>query len=162
MALDFDPRDVVSLSIVLREKVHTLRPELGFRVTTNPGNDKEHYIALCEKVYEFQGDQIIKFFGYVTYRLKEVRFQSKFVYIPEFSSVEVRKPDFSTFADGKVHVLADKVNTEDPNLVAQAITTAKANPTKYGFGYDLAYEIVKQRIPLIVDKIIQMVDGTLK
>ena len=172
MTTEFDLRDILCLAIAVRAKVHSLRPELEFYPTCNPGNAKpgisvdEHYIALCERVYEYR-DMVStpwpgRFIGYVTYRCNEVRYKSKQLYLPEISSVEVRKADFSTFLDGKVHVSNEKVLKEDPNLVSQATALVTANPSGRGIAFDLAQEVTKRRLPLIVDKIIQMVDGTLK
>ena len=161
----FDLRDPI------RAKVEALRPEAHFYVTCNPGTPKpgepdEHYIALCERVYEFIGDQTTpypgRFVGYVTYRFNEVRRQDKRKYLPQLSSVEVRREDFSRFANGKVHFCPDKVKAGDASLYSLAKANAAANPSGWGSDYDLAKEIGKVQLLKIVYKIVDMIDGKLQ
>lgn len=158
----FDLRDPICLAIAIRAKVEALRPETHFYVTCNPGNQKpgepdEHYIALCERVYEFG-----RFVGYVTYRFNEVRRQDKRKYLPQLSSVEVRRDDFSRFPDGKVHFFPDKVAVEDPSVYSLAKVEATANPSGWGPDYDLADRIGRAQLPKIVQKIVDMIDGKLQ
>lgn len=169
MKTTFDYRDVLSLAVAVRGKVLQIYPNIEFYPTCNPGNPKagaadEHYIAFCERVYDTSPQNpgsIGRFVGYVTYRMNEVKTKSKLTHLPVLSSVEVRKDDFSTFVDGKVHFDPIKVNNDHPAIYSNALIEAQNNPSGKGLPYDMAQCVGKQMIDVIVGKVIQMIDGTL-
>lgn len=170
MKTDFDYRDPLCLAIAVRAGVLRERPDVQFYVTCNPGDTKpggadEHYIALCERVYEYKDPVSTpapgRFVGYVTYRMKEVRFHSKLSYLLEVSSIEVRKADFSKFLNGKVHFAPSKFLGDDSQAYATCMANATANPSGNGIDFDMATQIGKVGIKLVVEKVLGMLDGTL-
>ena len=170
MQSTFDLRDPICVCVAIREKVLEQRPNIHFYVTCNPGNPKpgaadEHYVALCERVYDCSDTAAHpwpgRFVGYITYRMKEVRFRRVEDAIPVLSSVELRGDSFSKFSDGKVHFEVNKVEAEDPQLVQSARAAALANPSANGAEYDIAMSVGAKRLEDAVDRVLRMIDGTL-
>ena len=169
MQAKFDWGDPVCLALLLRQAVTAKNPNVEFYATCNPGNPKtgaadEHYIALCERVYEkdpANPNGIGRFVGYVTYRFNEVKYHSKLNTLPELSSIEVRKDDFSRFTDGKVHFCPRKVQAVEPAVFAAASTKATDPTTGAVSGAGLQAEIRREQIQKVAGKVIQMIAGTL-
>ena len=109
-------QDPLHLAVMVQGRLSVDRPDALVVITSNPGEDDKHYIALVQRVYSNKND-LNSFVGYITYRYREVRFRKKESYLPAFSSIEIRDADFNEYNPPvKIHFDPKKVQAEDSNL----------------------------------------------
>lgn len=119
-------QDPLHLAVMVQGRLSVDRPDALVVITSNPGEDDKHYIALVQRVYSDKND-LSSFVGYITYRYREVRFRKKEAYLPAFSSIEIRDADFNEYNPPvKIHFDPKKVKAEDSNLYQKANLAAVA------------------------------------
>lgn len=153
-------QDPLHLAVMVQGRLSVDRPHALVVITSNPGEDDKHYIALVQRVYSDKND-LNSFVGYITYRYREVRFRKKESYLPAFSSVEIRDADFNEYNPPvKIHFDPKKVKAEDTNLYQKANLAAVAAALPGG-GVDdnlLRDEIGKGAFEKVYAKILDLID----
>jgi hypothetical protein len=153
-------QDPLHLAVMVQGRLSVDRPHALTVVTSNPGEDDKHYIALVQRVYSNKND-LSSFVGYITYRYREVRFRKKESYLPAFSSIEIRDADFNEYNPPvKIHFDPKKVQAEDGNLYQKANLTAVAAALPGG-GVDddlLRNEIGKGAFEKVYAKVLDLID----
>lgn len=153
-------QDPLHLAVMVQGRLSVDRPHALVVVTSNPGEDDKHYIALVQRVYSNKND-LSSFVGYITYRYREVRFRKKESYLPAFSSIEIRDADFNEYNPPvKIHFDPKKVQAEDSNLYQKANLTAVAVALPGG-GVDdnlLRNEIGKGAFDKVYAKVLDLID----
>ena len=159
-------RNVLHLGVLIQSQLKADRPDYWLEVTSNPGEESEHYIGLVQRIYKMKSltlkdgtpvKVIDKFVGYITYRFNEVRRSRKITSFPVFSSIEVRDEDFNPLATPiKVHFDKKKVLKEDPAYVAPA----DADAAQQGLGpRDALQAFWKGRLELAYAAILNYIDN---
>lgn len=153
-------QDPLHLAVMVQGRLSVDRPHALVVITSNPGEDDKHYIALVQRVYSNKND-LSSFVGYITYRYREVRFRKKESYLPAFSSIEIRDADFNEYNPPvKIHFDPKKVQAEDGNLYQKANLTAVAAALPGG-GVDdnlLRNEIGKGAFDKVYAKVLDLID----
>lgn len=121
------PQNITHLSVMFQGEFAQSHPNIRFEPTLVPSGEK--YVALTERVFEVdpKTKRILNFYGYVEYRICEVRYKSRMQYLPVFSSIEVRGYQHEHYIGGKIHFAPHKVQNDDPTLYAEAQRDANAS-----------------------------------
>lgn len=112
-----DFQDPICLALIIKNNLLTDRPKALLTLTSNPGREDDHYIALVLRVYRDK-DNLTDFAGYITFRYNEVRWRPKTSACPKFSSIELRNPSFDCYVPAmKFHFLPKKVDPKSLSYV---------------------------------------------
>lgn len=148
------------LAVMVQGRLSVDRPDALVVVTSNPGEDDKHYIALVQRVYS-KKDDLNSFKGYVTYRFCEVKYKQKRSFLPELSSMELRNADFDEYNPPvKIHFHPRKVGSEDPQLYLEAgASTAGSGLQGAEANEFFAEELGKGAFEKAYAKILNLIDG---
>lgn len=148
------------LAVIVQGRLAVDRPNALVVVTSNPGEDDKHYIALIQRVYADKNN-LQTFVGYITYRLCEVRFWRKRAFLPELSSMELRNADFNEYNPPvKVHFHRKKVELEDPQLYLEAGASTAGSGLQDKEAYEFfGEELGKGAFEKAYSKILDLIDG---
>ena len=139
-----NPQNITHLSVMFQGEFAKKYPNVRFEPTLTPKG--EDYVSLTERVFEIDphSKRILNFYGYVEYRICEVRRKSRMQFLPVFSSIEVRGYGHEQYVGGKVHFAPHKVMNDDPALYADAEHEAHvdcgADPT-LDIDEEIAYQV---------------------
>lgn len=148
------------LAVMVQGRLAVDRPNALVVVTSNPGEDDKHYIAIIQRVYADK-DNLKTFVGYITYRFCEVKYKQKRTFLPELSSMELRDEDFNEYNPPvKIHFHPRKVGSEDPQLYLEAgASTAGSGLTGKEANEFFAEEVGKGAFEKAYAKILDLIDG---
>lgn len=128
-----DFQNPICLALIIENNLSMDRPQALLDLTSNPGKEDDHYIALTLRVYRDK-DNLTDFAGYITFRYNEVKWRPKTLMRPKFSSIELRNQSFDCYDPAKkFHFLPRKVDPKDPNYIK-----AEADATLAGITGDVA------------------------
>ena len=159
--MEVNYQNPLHLAAIIEGSLSVDRPNAHLAVTSNPGTDDDHYIALVQRVYRDKGC-LADFAGYITYRFREVKRNRKTQYLPVFSSIEIRDYDFQPLNPPvKVHFNPDKAEKDDPAFFAAQQQSFIPDPAKSeGENYiDFSQSLGKAALGLIYKSILDLVDG---
>lgn len=153
-------QDPLHLAVMVQGRLAVDRPDALVVVTSNPGEDDKHYIAIIQRVYSDKNN-LKTFVGYITYRLCEVKYRQKRTFLPELSSMELRDGDFNEYNPAiKVHFHPRKVGSEDPQLYLEAgASTAASGLQGKEANEFFAEELGKGAFEKAYAKILDLIDG---
>ena len=158
-----DYQDPLAIALMIKANLSQDRPNALVVLTSNPGQNKDHYIALVQRVYADKND-LNSFVGYITYRYNDVKRKAKKTFLPEFSSIEIRDSDFYLFDPPlKTHFFPAKVEQTDPQRYAsaEAVTSANLNSAVSQAMRDdyLAQTIGQDALMEVYDNVLALIDG---
>lgn len=148
------------LAVMVQGRLAVDRPNALVVVTSNPGEDDKHYIAIIQRVYADKNN-LQTFVGYITYRFCEVKYKQKRAFLPELSSMELRDKDFNEYNPSvKIHFHPRKVGLEDAQLYLEAGASTAGSGLK-GQEADefFAEELGKGAFEKAYSKILDLIDG---
>jgi len=160
---DIDYQNAVHLAVIIEGQLSIDRPQAAVVPTSNPGCENEHYIGLVMRVYSDKSD-LSTFRGYIAFRYCEVKYKTKVSYLPRFSSIELRNPDFDPFPTPvKVHFAPSKVKDDDGVQYADAVAEVANSGITAALEREalLHSKIGEGSLKKVYAKILDLVDGVL-
>lgn len=153
-------QDPLHLAVMVQGRLAVDRPDALVVLTSNPGEEAEHYIALIQRVYSNKND-LTSFVGYITYRYRNVEHWSKRKFLPKFSSMELRGQNFDAYNPPvKFHFREDLIGSEDPVIYIEAgAATAGSGLTGDDKDRFFREQIGERVFDKAYSKILDLIDG---